>query len=144
MMTFDGAEIARRMANMITIGVVTQIDPGTSRAKVRIGDMDTPMIKVGSLRAGQYTMLWMPSVGEQVVVCAPCGDFAQSFISHALPTDDQPSHAVQPHIDLRGDKLVINGDVIVTGDVIAGGVSLQTHVHSGVVKGNLKTEGPVK
>ncbi|MGV6839985.1 MAG: phage baseplate assembly protein V [Planktomarina sp.] len=144
MSDFDFAELMRRQANMISVGVVTQIDPGTSRAKVRIGDMHTPLIKVGSLRAGKYTLLWMPSVGEQVVVFAPSGDFAQSFIAHALPTDDMPSHAAQPHLDLRGDQLVINGDVIVKGDVIAGGVSLQNHVHKGVTPGKLETKEPVK
>ena len=37
----------------------------------------------------------------------------------------------------------INGNVNATGDVIAGGISLQTHVHSGVTGGSADTGPPV-
>ncbi len=38
--------------------------------------------------------------------------------------------------------MVINGDLIVTGDVIAAGVSLVNHRHGGVVSGGSQTGEP--
>ena len=37
----------------------------------------------------------------------------------------------------------ITGDVVVNGDVVADGVSLKTHIHSGVTTGGDNTGAPV-
>ena len=39
--------------------------------------------------------------------------------------------------------LTINGEAVVTGDATAGGISLKTHVHSGVTTGSGNTGAPV-
>lgn len=39
--------------------------------------------------------------------------------------------------------LTVQGDLTVTGDATAGGVSLKTHIHSGVTSGGSNTGGPV-
>ena len=141
-MTFDTTETARRLANVLSTGVVVDTDPGTSRAQVQIGDITTPMIKVCSGRAGPYRILWMPQTGEQVVVGAPSGDLGQAMILASVPTDDMAAPETTPLIDLRGDAMRVIGNIIVEGDVIASGISLVNHTHGGVKAGPSSTGKP--
>lgn len=141
-MTLEATETERRLANIANIGVVTATDPDGSMAKVQIGDLSTPMIKVGMMRAGNYRIAWMPSKGEQVLVIAPSGDLAQAVIACSIPTAAMSAHAQQPHIDLRGDEMHVNGTIIVSGDVIASGISLVNHIHGGVKAGPSTTGKP--
>jgi phage baseplate assembly protein gpV len=52
-------------------------------------------------------------------------------------------------VEVTPSKILINGDVEVTGkinttgDVIAGSISLQTHKHGGVQSGGSQTSTPV-
>lgn len=52
-------------------------------------------------------------------------------------------------LEIKDDKIVLHSDVEVigsikaTGDVIAGGVSVQKHVHAGVYNGPGKTSAPI-
>ena len=39
--------------------------------------------------------------------------------------------------------ITVNGDITATGDVVGGGISLKTHVHSGVTSGGSNTGTPV-
>lgn len=153
-MTLQATETERRLANIANVGVVTGTDPAKSMAKVQIGDLSTPLIKVGMMRAGNYRISWMPSKGEQVLVIAPSGDLAQAVIACSIPTDAMTSHVQQPHIDLKGDKMLLKGDLVITGnitvsgyvdaegDVTAGPISLQKHIHSGVKAGPSTTGKP--
>lgn len=56
---------------------------------------------------------------------------------------DGPVTVSAPSVSITapGD-VTITGDVIVNGDVVADGISLKTHVHSGVVPGPSLTGGP--
>lgn len=47
-----------------------------------------------------------------------------------------------PTTTINGD-LIVNGKITSTGDTVAGGISLMTHVHSGVQGGPSNTGGPV-
>ncbi len=47
-----------------------------------------------------------------------------------------------PTTTINGD-LIVNGKITSTGDTVAGGISLMTHVHSGVQGGLSNTGGPV-
>jgi phage baseplate assembly protein gpV len=85
----------------------------------------------------------MPSVGEQVVIACPSGDVAQGIILASVFAGNAPSaDPATPMIDLAGGALVINGDLQVTGDVIASGISLVTHTHGGVAPGGASTNSP--
>ncbi len=154
MKPLEQAETDRRLANVLSVGTVVAIDPGKSSARVKIGDLKTPLIQVNALRAGGMQFWWMPTVGEQVVVAAPSGDIAQAFILCSLFAKNAPSSDPNvPKINLAGGKMIIDGDLEITGnllvkqniqvilemsangniiteaDAIASGVSLKNHIH---------------
>jgi phage baseplate assembly protein gpV len=162
-MSRAAAEADRQIGNLCQIGVVTAIDNGTSRVRVRIGDLDTAWVPVLQIRSGTIRLHWMPSVGEQVTVYAPSGDMARAFVGGSLPIDGNAvaPNAASPTMDLGGGtlrvigKLYIDGDVEITGkidvagnvtsaaDVRASGKSLVGHVHGGVTPGGGTTGVPI-
>lgn len=149
-MTLSAAEADRRIANVLTVGTVVSIDNGTGRARVRIGDLEIPSIQVMQLRSGIIRMHWMPSPGEQVTIAAPSGDMTRAFVMGALPIDGNmvAPDAGSPTMDLGGGTLriigniFVDGDIEVTGDVVASGISLVHHTHGGVQRGSANTEEP--
>lgn len=149
-MTQSAAEADRRIANVMTVGTIVSIDNGTGRARVRVGDLETPLIPVMQIRSGTIRMHWMPSAGEQVTIAAPSGDMARAFVMGSLPIDGNmiAPDAGSPTMDLGGGtlrvigKLFVDGDIDVTGDVTASGVSLVHHTHGGVQSGGADTEEP--
>lgn len=143
-MSFAAAENDRRSANSVMLGIVTAINSGAARARVQVGDLDTPELPVAQLRAGALSFWWMPTVGEQVVVVCPSGDVAQGVIIASIFAGNAPSSdAGTPEINLAGGDLKVNGNIIVTGDVVASGISLVEHKHGGVTSGGSTTDKPV-
>lgn len=142
-MSYANAEADRLIANGVQLGVVTAVNAATGRARVKIGDLVTPEIPVSQMRAGALSFWWMPGVGEQVVVACPSGDVAQGVVIASVFAGNAPSaDAATPMIQLAGGTLVVDGNLEVTGDVIASGVSLVTHTHRGVVPGGGNTGEP--
>ena len=156
-MSFENAELDRRLANIVQMGQVIAIDSATMRARIQIGDLVTPMIPVAQLASGAIKLHWMPSVGEQVVVHAPSGEMGAAFVQGSVPQNGSAvaQDETRPTIDLGAAKLVITGDLIITGnitvtgridvteDVTASGISLVDHLHGGVTPGGGLTGVPV-
>ncbi len=142
-MSYAAAEADRRIANIAALGIVTAVDGAAGTARVAVGDLTTPALPVMQIRAGALSFYWMPSVGEQVLIVSPSGDVAQGVIIGSLFAGNAPSSdASTPMIDLGGGRMVLNGDLEVTGDVIASGISLNSHIHGGVIPGGASTQGP--
>ncbi|MGR3501606.1 phage baseplate assembly protein V [Pseudaestuariivita sp.] len=129
-MSRAAAEADRRIANVLQVGRVTSIDPGSATAVVDIGDLETPPIPVAQLRAGAMQTWWMPTVGEQVLIAAPSGDIAQAVLLASIYASNAPSSDPStPEMNLGGGTMKINGTLVLTGDVIAQGISLVNHTH---------------
>lgn len=140
--------------NLIRIGRVSAVDPARATARVvfeaqEVVSYDLPVIQRQTLRNKDY---YLPDVGEYVVcIFLPTGN-ADGFILGSIYTDDdqlpassQDKRVVQfedgtrIEYDRASHTLTINavgpvnivaaGNVNVTGDVIADGISLKTHVH---------------
>jgi len=142
-MSYAAAEADRRLANIAMLGVVVAVDAGAARASVKVGDLTLPPLTVAQLRAGGLGFWWMPTPGEQVLVICPSGDVAQGVIVGSVFAGNAPSSdGGVPMIDLQGGRMLINGDLIVTGDVIAAGVSLTHHRHGAVVTAASQTGNP--
>ena len=145
LMTEELAEVDRRIENLIRVGRVASVDAGIGTAVVDFGSFRSPALPVGQLSAGAIQFWWMPSVGEQVLVASEGGDIAQGVIVASLYAGNAPSSdAAVPQINLAGGKMVVNGTLEVTVDVIAAGVSLVNHIHKDVTPGVGKTGEPVK
>ena len=85
----------------------------------------------------------LPSEGEQVLVACEGGDIAQGVVAMSLYSGNAPSaDGSVPMINLAGGKMIINGTLEVTVDVIAAGVSLVHHTHKGVAAGTSNTGEP--
>lgn len=151
------ADVDRRLANFMRIARIVAVDPGSARARVTFGgDTESAWLPFTTARAGGARVWSPPVVGEQVVVMAPGGDTAQAVIAGSLPSDQFPapsSDGATYQIDLPGGvsisvaggavNITAPGGVIVNGDVVADGVSLKTHKHSGVNRGGSETGEPV-
>lgn len=153
----------------IRVGIISSVNPAACTARVAFEDrssvvsFDLPILVRGSLQNKDY---WLPDPGEQVVcLFLPSGN-AQGFILGSIysakdkppVTDgnkrhiafidgtkieyDRVTHTLT--IDAKGPiNIIAAGDVTVTGDVTADGISLKTHVHTGVTTGIGNTGAPV-
>lgn len=153
--------------NLIRVGRVSSVDPATATARVvfeaqGLVSYDLPVLQRQTLKNKDYCL---PDVGEHVVcIFLPTGN-AEGFILGAIYSDeDLPSASsadkrvvefsdgTTVEYDRATHTLTINavgpvnivaaGNVNVTGDVVADGISLKTHVHTGVMGGPGNTGPP--
>lgn len=172
MKSFEMAEAERRLAGLIQIGTIESVDYAAATARVRVGAILTAALPMVAQRAGKDRAWWPYEAGEQVCVLAPSGDLAQGVILGAIYSSAAPPNGDQAGIDRRSyqDGTVveydrnsgvlraaltsgrveitapggvnITGNVTVVGDVVADGISLTGHTHSGVRTGPSSTGGP--
>ena len=95
--SFEIAELARRLANIVRAGVVAEVDADTQRLRARY-DRDESGAPIVSAwipwivaRAGNDRTWWAPEVGEQVVLLSPSGELTQAFALPALYSDTHPA-----------------------------------------------------
>ncbi len=137
------AEADRRIENIVRVGRVASVDPGAATAIIDFGDFTSPPLPVGQLTGGAIQFWCMPSEGEQVMVFSESGDIANGTIYGSIYAGNAPSSdGAVPMINLAGGRMVINGTLEVTVDVIAAGVSLVHHTHKGVTPGPSNTGEP--
>lgn len=208
------ADMQRRLANVVRVGVVASVDLPNARCRVTIGDLQTAPLPFITCKAGEDRTWHPPEVGEQVIVLAPSGELSAGFVLGGVYTTAYPAPSTSPEvakmlfkdgssatydralhsltldlptsgsslsvtvngnvtISATGNALVeadgnatvsagsvarieagsqiqmvapavsITSTVTVSGDVTAGGISLQTHKHGGVQSGGSQTSTPV-
>ncbi|MDX2109200.1 MAG: phage baseplate assembly protein V [Verrucomicrobiota bacterium] len=91
-LAYEILELQRRMANMLRIGVIEEIDYTTAKARVRIGALLTDWLPWTTPRAGGDRDWMAPEIGDQVTILAPMGDLSQAYISQALYSVDHPAN----------------------------------------------------
>ena len=140
-MSYASADLDRRLNNVIRIGTICAVDAPSATAVVDFGEFKSPAVPVGQLRAGAMQFYWMPTVGEQVLVACEGGEVEHGVIIASLYAGNAPSiDGTVARINLAGGKMVIDGNLEVTGDVIAKGISLTQHKHP---ETGLKTGEPI-
>lgn len=156
-------ELQRRLANIFRVGKVSEVDLGTGRVKVEFQGVTTAWLPWMTGRAGAVKDWNPPSVGEQVCVCCPSGELGAGFVMPGSinyadnPAPDNRNHVYRLELPANGtfeikidgltlvlnkNKLTLNGDIEVTGDVKAGTISLKNHVHDGISPGSQETDPP--
>lgn len=166
--TLDAADWGRGGA--VRLGTVAEFDAARCRVRVRIAGEGDAAVRTGWLpwatwAAGHLRVWSPPAIGEQCLVLAPSGDMAQAVAvpavfqrAGAFPApSNNPRHTLLQWDDggyLRYERdthrmilhapcvVRVEGDLLVTGDVFAGGVSLRRHCHTGVVAGDDTSGGP--
>lgn len=81
--------------------------------------------------------------GKAQLTIAPDGQITITTDKGIVATCGEPVLVKAPKVTLDTPDTHITGDVLVDGDVVASGVSLVNHVHSGVVPGPANTGKPV-
>lgn len=185
------ADLSRRLENLIRLGTIAAVDPGTARCRVSTGGLETEWLPWLAQRAGTDRDWNPPSAGEQCLVICPSGDPAVGVVLLGIYSDSAPAnddsldrrrttyrdgavieydtatHALRAAlpaggtaeliadggITLVGDithqgdyrqtgSQTVSGTVTVALDVIAAGISLVNHTHTGVMSGPASTGKP--
>ena len=144
---FRLVELTRRVANIVRLGTVEEVDGGSARVRVRYGETAlSRWLPWVTARAGEDRSWWAPEVGEQVLILAPSGDLAKGIVvagvyrsEHPAPESDPDKHAIhysdgavieydrsahRLKADLPeggGAKVTADGGVTITGDVMISG-----------------------
>jgi phage baseplate assembly protein gpV len=143
-------------------GTVTSVDPVNHAVKVMIepDGVESGWIPDGVIAAGGLKIACPSEVGTQVLVVSVEGDAEHPVVVGRLfdtvvtpPTSPATSQPVQPgeigvfleggtylHMTkggvFIGGNVTVSGTLTATGDVVAGQISLQEHLHSAVQSGN--------
>ena len=153
--------------NLIRVGRVSSVNAANCTARVAfeaqgIVSYDLPIIVPQTMKNKDYAL---PDVGEQVLcIFLPTGNAAGFILGSLYSTVDKPplssadkrgttfsdgTHIEYDRssntlmIDCKGPiNIIASGNVHVTGDVIADGISLKTHTHGGIIPGGGSTAGP--
>lgn len=153
----DISEGDRRGGGSYRLGTVTAFDAARCRVRVRLDDgVETAWLPWAALSAGLLKIWNPPALGEQIQVQSPSGDLhnavaCPSVFCEANPAPSHnPEHTLLAWADggyIRYERdthrmylgaqcgVRIDGDLIVSGDVMTSSVSLNSHVHGGVQPG---------
>lgn len=86
-------EAHRLIANLIRVGVVTELDAENARVKVRVGGFTTDWLPWATQRAGATRTWSAPRAGEQVVLLSPYGDPGQGVVLTSIYQEQHPAPA---------------------------------------------------
>ncbi|MCC4118775.1 phage baseplate assembly protein V, partial [Aromatoleum toluclasticum] len=127
-------ELARRLDNLIRLGTIHSVDLPNARARVTIGGLTTAWLPWMAERAGTTRQWSAPTVGEQVMVLSPGGDFAAGVIlmSAYSTASAAPSNSDTEHLTVYPDGARIAYDHA-TGALTATGVQTATLQSAGLV-----------
>lgn len=109
---FTIAELERRLSNLIRIGTIESVDAAAARCRVKIDDLITGPLPWQAAHAGMARSWSAPSVGEQVVILSPFGDFAQAVVIRSVYQASHPAPSSDPdkYITDYGDGTAVTYD----------------------------------
>ncbi|WP_145484331.1 phage baseplate assembly protein V [Yersinia aldovae] len=90
------AGLKRLLANIIRIGIVSDVDLANGLCRVKIGNLETDWLNWLTLRAGRVRFWSAPSVGEQVMVLSIGGELTTGFVLPAIFSDANPAPSQSP------------------------------------------------
>ena len=77
-------DLGRRLANIIRIGTIFEIDFEAAKARVKIGDLETDWLPWVNANSGANNS-WNPAeIDEQVIILSPSGELNQAVILPSL------------------------------------------------------------
>jgi phage baseplate assembly protein V len=121
------ADLRNKVGGIVMHGAVTDVDPKTQRVRVQLGTEKMPQksawVPYGLGFAGNFSMIWHPSVGQNMTLVSPNGDKAQSVAwpftyntKFPAPSDDGDCHILcnfgTSRIEVWKDRIKIISDNI--------------------------------
>lgn len=99
-MSYDRAELQRKLANVIQITVITRVDHANKKLRVRLGADESGWLEWPAY-IGRNFVAWKPlRVGQQVIISCVDGDPAQAVIIGDLYSRLIDAPSTSPLIDL--------------------------------------------
>lgn len=151
MSSYELAELQRKLANMIQITTITEVDHARRKLRVLVG-ADNSAELPWPAAIGRNWKRWTPlRKGQQVVIACPDGNPAQAVLIGNLYRDGIDSPATDADLDViefengaRIEHDISCGVLALTGfsDVLVDGVSVPFHVHGKVKAGTDSTGKP--
>lgn len=77
---FAISELQRKLANIVRIGVVKEVDYEKAKVRVKIGELLTDFLPWITSRAGEERSWLPPSINEQVVILSPLGELSLGVV----------------------------------------------------------------
>ena len=81
---FAIAELNRKLANIIRIGLIKEVDYEKARVRVKVGEFITDWLPWVTARAGEDRSWFPVSIGEQVIVLSPYGELSLGVVLPAI------------------------------------------------------------
>lgn len=105
-------DLLRRLANLIRLGTITEVDHEAARCTVSSGKLIIPNRPWLALRAGASSDWDPPTVGEQCILLSPSGETAQGVALIGLYSQQRPAPANSANVRRRKypDGAVIDYD----------------------------------
>lgn len=97
-MSWEASEAERRLANVVRLGVITQLDPAAARVKVKTAGIESDWLPWATSRAGGDRTWHPPEPGEQVVLLSPQGDLGQGVVLPSIYQQDHPAPGDRPSV----------------------------------------------
>lgn len=77
---FAISELQRKLANIVRIGVIKEVDYEKAKVRVKIGELLTDFLPWITSRAGEERSWLPPSINEQVVILSPLGELSLGVV----------------------------------------------------------------
>lgn len=100
------SDMQNRLAKLISLGTVNEVDYEKALVRVAIGDWLTAWLPWLTAQAFNDLNWQAPEVGEQVVVLAPCGDLAQGVVLGSLYQNSHNLETVASDVALESRQHV--------------------------------------
>lgn len=96
------ADLRRRVANTIRYGLVTDVDAAAKRVRLQLGvegkEFKSPWVPYAQVAGERFKIHLVPSVGQQMRLISPAGDFRQGVADPFTWTNALPSPSSDPTI----------------------------------------------
>ncbi|MCJ7455100.1 MAG: phage baseplate assembly protein V [Wolbachia endosymbiont of Homalodisca vitripennis] len=89
--SFAISELNRKLANIIRIGVVKEIDYEKAKVRVKIGDIVTDYLPWITSKAGKDRDWSPPDIDEQVLVLSPLGELSLGIVLPGIYQEKYPA-----------------------------------------------------
>ena len=90
-------DLGRRLANIVRIGTILEIDFQAAKARVKIGKITTDFLPWTNTNSGQNNSWNPPEIDEQVVILSPSGELNQAIILPSLYKNNASGNADNIH-----------------------------------------------
>lgn len=85
-----GGEQERRFANLIQLGVISEVQPEKGLCRVSFGERVSPLSPWLMGRCGDDKEFWHPDIGEQAIFLSPYGDGSEGIVMIGVMSNKRP------------------------------------------------------